>query len=166
MTRPLRACLLSVSICLLMSLVSAAQEAPKKSPDTPSPKSSASTEKKPALAEVTRVSTDEAARSVAQKQTTKGNEEEGAKEDNEAAVVEFKPAPASGESSGGAVVVPSKKSKKSTLGNVHGQVHGSVDGNNPGTRRTGASVGASSKSGKTAVYVETERGRTQPNPPR
>jgi len=64
------------------------------------------------------------------------------------------------------VVVPSRKSKKSTLGNVHGQVHGSVDGNNPGTRRTGASVGASSKSGKTAVYVETERGRTQPNPPR
>jgi len=166
MTRPWRACLLSVSICLLMSLVSTAQEAAKKTPDAPPPKSTTSTGRKPVLVEAPRVSTDEAARSVAQKQTTKGNEEEGAKEDNEAAVLEFKPAPASAESSGGAVVVPSKNSKKSVLGNVHGQVHGSVDGNNPGTRRAGASVGASSKSGKTAVYVETERGRTQPNPPR
>jgi len=166
MTRPLRACLLSVSMCLLMSLVSTAQEAAKKSPDAPAPKSTASTGKKPVLLEATRVSTDEAARSVAQKQTTKGNEEEGAKEGKEAAVLEFKPAPASAESSGGAVVVPSKGSKKSTLGNVHGTVHGSADAKNSGTRRTGASVGASSKSGKTAVYVETERGRTQPNPPR
>lgn len=166
MTRPWRACLLSVSICLLISLVSAEQEAAKKTPDAPPPKSTASTEKKPKLSEVTRVSTDEAARSVAEKQTTKGNEEEGAKEDHEAAVIEFKPARASAESSGGAVVVPSKGSKKSVLGNVHGTVHGSADARNSGTRRTGASVGASSKSGKTAVYVETERGRTEANPPR
>ena len=161
-----RIVLLSAALCLLMPVASTPQDTAKKSSETPSTKSSASTGKKPVLVEATRVSTDEAARSVAQKQTTKGNEEEGAKEDNEAAVVEFKPAPASAEPSGDAVVVPSKGSKKSTLGNVHGQVHGSVDGNNPETRRTGASVGASSKSGKTAVYVETERGRTQPNPPR
>jgi hypothetical protein len=165
MTRPWRACLLSLSICLLTSLVSAAQEAPQKSPDAPPPKSKASTEKKPVLLEATRVSTDEAARSVAQKQTAKDNEEEGTKEDKDAAVLEFKPAPASAKSSGDVVVVPSKNSKKSVLDNVHGTVHGSVDARNSGTHRTGASVGASSKSGKTAVYVETERSRTQANPP-
>ncbi|MGD0921784.1 MAG: hypothetical protein ABSA70_08500 [Terriglobia bacterium] len=161
-----RILLLSVALCVLVPVVSTPQDAAKKSPDTPSTKSSTSTAKKPALAEVTRVSTDEAARSAAQKQTAKGNKEDGAKEDNEAAVLEFKPAPASAESSGDVVVVPSKKSKKSVLGNVHGTVHGSLDSKNAGTHRTGASVGASSKSGKTAVYVETERSRTQPDPPR
>jgi hypothetical protein len=166
MMRETRILLLSVALCLLMPVASTPQDTAKKSPETPSPRSSASTEKKPALAEVTRVSTDEATRSAAKKQAKKTAEEEVAEKPSDPDVVELRPAPASAESSGGAVVVPSKKSKKSVLGNVHGTVHGSADARNSGTRRTGASVGASSKSGKTAVYVETERGRTQPNPPR
>lgn len=161
-----RILLLSVALCLLMPVASTPQDTAKKSSDTPSPKSSASTEKKPALAEVTRVSTDEATRSAAQKQAKKTAEEEAAEEPSEPDVLELRPAPESAESSGGAVVVPSKDSKKSVPGNVHGTVHGSLDPKNTGTHRAGASVGASSKSGKTAVYVETERGRTQPNPPR
>jgi hypothetical protein len=161
-----RILLLSVALCLLMPVASTPQDTAKKSSETPSPKSSASTEKKPALAEVTRVSTAEATRSAAQKQAKKTAEEEAAEKPAEPDVLELRPAPESTESSGGAVVVPSKNSKKSVPGNVHGTVHGSLDSKNTGTHRTGASVGASSKSGKTAIYVETERGRAEQNPPR
>lgn len=160
-----RILLLSVALYLLMPVASTPQDTAKKSPDTPSPRS-ASAEKKPALAEVTRVSTEEAARSAAHKQARKTAEEEVAEKSSESDVVELRPARENAESPGGAVVVPQKDSKKSALSKVHGTVHGSADPRNSGSRRTGASVGASSKSGKTAVYVETERDRAGQNPPR
>ncbi len=166
MVRVTGSLLLSTALCLLMPGVSAAQDAPKKNSDTPSCKSSGlSGDKKTALAEVTRVSTEGAARSVAQKQAKKVAEEDGAEKPAEPDVLEFRPAPENADSSGDTVVAPSRGSKKSALSNVHGEVYGSADAKNARTHRAGASVGASSKSGKTAVYVETERGRTKQDPP-
>jgi hypothetical protein len=161
-----RTLLLPVALCLLMPMASIPQDTAKKSSETPSSKSAvSSTDKKPALAEVTRVSTEGAARSVAQKQAKKVAEEDGAEKPAEPDVLEFRPAPENADSSGDTVVAPSKGSKKSALSNVHGEVYGSADAKNARTHRAGAGVGASSKSGKTAVYVETERGRTKQDPP-
>jgi hypothetical protein len=157
--------LLSAALCLLMPIASAAQDTAKKNSDTPSSKSSVvSTAKKPVLAEITRVSTDEAARSAAQKQAKKAAGGEAAEKSAEADVIEFQPAPKNTGSSGKTVVAPSKGSKKSALGKVHGEIYGSADTKDAGTHRAGASVGASSKTGKTAVYVEAERGRSQQDP--
>jgi hypothetical protein len=165
MVRARGSLLLSAALCLLMPIASAAQDTAKKSSDTPSSKSSVvSTTKKPVLAEVTRVSTEGAARSVAQKQARKGAEEDGAQKAAEPDVLEFQPAPKNTGSSGKTVVAPSKGSKKSALGKVHGKIYGSADTKDAGTHRAGASVGASSKTGKTAVYVEAERGRSQQDP--
>jgi hypothetical protein len=162
-----RTLLLSAAVCLLIGAAAISQDSAKKGPDSPNAKGSvSSTDKKPALAQATRVSTDEAMRSAAQKQAKKATDEETPDKTPEPDVLEFRPAAKGAESSGGAVVVPQKDSKKSALSNVHGTVHGSLDPKGSGAQRTGASVGASSKSGKTAVYVETERGHAGQNPPR
>lgn len=147
--------------CLLVPAGMMAQDAAKKSPDSAAPKcSTASTEKKPALAEATRVSTEEATRSAAQKQT-KGSQGEGAAEKPaEPDVLEFRPAPQTAEPSSGTASTPAK-GKKSALKNVHGSVYGSADARHTGTHRTGGSAGASSKSGKTSVSVAAESARTE-----
>ena len=164
MARATGSLLLSAALCLLMPIALAAQDTAKKNSDTPSSKSSGlSGDKKTALAEVTRVSTESAARSVAQKQAKMVAEEDGAQKAAEPDVLEFQPAPKNTGSSGKTVVAPSKGSKKPALGKVHGEIHGSADAKGA-TRRAGAGVGASSKSGKTAVFVEAERGRTTQDP--
>jgi hypothetical protein len=158
--------LLLAALCLLMPGASAAQGTPKKNSGTPSSKSPGlSDDKKPALGEATRVSTEDAARSVAQKQARKSAEEDGAQKTTGADVLEFRPAPESSGSSGKSVVAPAEGSKKLPLGKVHGKIYGSVDAKGAGTHRAGAGVGASSKSGKTGVYVETERGRASQDQP-
>lgn len=146
---------------LLVSAGMTAQDTAEKSPDSPAPKSSAaSTEKKPALAEVTRVSTEEATRSAAQKQA-KDSQAEGAPEKPaEPDVLEFRPAPQTAEPSSGTASAPAK-GKKSALKNVHGTVYGSADARNTGTHRAGGSAGVSSKSGKTSVSVAAESARTE-----
>jgi hypothetical protein len=156
--------LLSAALCLLIPRGSAAQDAAKKNSDTPSCRSSRlSGDKKTALDEVTRVSTESAARSVAQKQARKCAEEEGAEKTADPDVLELRPAPENAGSSGKTVAPPPEGSKKTALGKVHGEVYGSADAKGA-TRRAGAGVGASSKSGKTAVFVEAERGRTRQDP--
>jgi hypothetical protein len=157
--------LLLAALCLPMPGASAAQDTPKKNSDAPSSKSSGlSDDKKPALAEATRASTEDAARGVAQKQARKNAEEEAAEKTTGADVLEFRPVPESSGLSGKNVVAPAEGSKKSALSKVHGEVYGSTDAKGA-TRRAGAGVGANSKSGKTTVYVETERGRSSQDPP-
>lgn len=158
--------LLFAALCLLMPGASVGQDTPKKNSETPSSKSPAlSGDKKPALAEATRVSTEDAARSVAQKQARKSAEEDGAEKTASPDVLEFRPVPESTGSSGKSVVVPAEGPKKPPLGKVHGKIYGSADGKGTGTHRAGAGVGANSKSGKTTVHVETERGRTSQDQP-
>lgn len=115
-------------------------------------------EKKPALTEATRVSTDDAVRNSAKEEAKKAGADKTTEEPQDASVLELRPA-AEAAGSGGAGVAP-KSSKKAPLKDVHGRVYGSSDAKNPGTHRTGGAVGASSKSGKTSVYVETEGSRT------
>jgi len=138
-----------------------AQDTAKKNPDSPAPKSStAGTEKKPALAEVTRVSTEEATRSAAQKQAKDSQAEGAAEKPAEPDVLEFRPAPQTAEPSSGTVSAPAK-GKKSALKNVHGTAYGSADAGHTGTHGAGGSAGVSSKSGKTSVSVTAESTRTE-----
>ena len=74
-------------------------------------------------------------------------------------VDEFRPAP-NGDAEAEGVVVKSEGSKKSILKNVHGAAYGGLDAKNRKDHDAAASVGGSSKSGKTSVYVETENSRT------
>lgn len=133
----------------------AGQEAPKKDGG-----------KKPALAEVTRVSTDEAARSVAKEKSKPDDAKAPEKQVPDSGVTEFRPLPPDGKgatedsaASGG-----EKKTKGRALKNVHGTVHG-ASGASGNDNRTGAAVGASSPGAKTSIYVETERGRENSSRP-
>ncbi len=115
-------------------------------------------QKKPVLVDAARVSTDAAVRSAAKQEVEKPESAKGKKDSSESAVVEFKPAgPNAG--SGETVVLP-KDSKKNK--NIHGEVFGTTGAQAAGTQGAGGAVGATSKSGKTSVYVETEHQRTTP----
>jgi hypothetical protein len=127
----------------------------------PEEQSSTSAKKKPALTDSARVDTNAALRDAVKQQATKGDPKDGKENPADSAVVEMRPADANASSSGDPVVV-SKKSKKGPLKDVHGKVYGATNSNNLGTRGGGGAVGASSKSGKTSVYVETEGSRTTP----
>ena len=77
---------------------------------------------------------------------------------DQSAVGEFKPVRR--DDSSDAVVVKSEDSKKSVMKNVHGTAAGSLDPRHRGNHQAAAAAGASSKSGKTSVYVETDSSRT------
>ena len=126
------------------------QKKPVKASDKPS-------SKKPSLAGAGRVSTDAALRDAAKQAA---NNPEGVKEEpSGGAVVELHPAEAEAASST-SVKPETQKSKKAK--DVHGTVFGAADAKNTGTHRAGGAVGATSKSGKTSVYVKTEGDRTTP----
>ncbi len=155
--KPMRLWLLIVVMTFVSALPATAQEdkAPrsKKEPEAPA-------QKKPVLVDATRVSTDAAARSAAKEETQKSAAAKKTKDSNQSAVMEFKPAgPNVG--SGEVVVLPKDSKKKK---NIHGEVYGTTSAQAAGTQGGGGAVGVTSKSGKTSVYVETERQRT--NPPR
>jgi hypothetical protein len=127
----------------------AAQEAPRKDDG-----------KKPALADVTRVSTEKAVRSAAQEKSKQDDAKAEEEKTSDPGVTEFRPArpdekgAAENQNTSGG----EKKSKGRTLKKVHGRVYGATDPAGTGNR-TGAAAGASSSSGKTSIYVETERDR-------
>jgi len=118
------------------------------------------------------VSTADAARSAAQElaKGKKGGGQEAStdhaaggrsavEKTDESPVDEFRPAPKGDPEAEGAIV-KSEGSKKSVLKSVHGAAYGALDARNRKDHDAAASVGASSKSGKTSVYVETESSRT------
>jgi len=126
----------------------------------PSEKSSVpKAEKKPALSEIMRVSTSQVARTAAQEKGKGRPAQESGDQPSDSGSLELRPLAQGAEVSSEAVAIPSRGSRKSPLKNVHGTVYGSVDPKNKGTHRAGASVGATSKSGKSGIYVETERSR-------
>jgi hypothetical protein len=164
-----KAYVLGVALCLLAAAPARPQAAGEKpneqSGATEARPAATSNKKRPKLAEITRVSTDEAARGVARQKAAKDEEASNAGPDGPAApaVTELKPVTGGSETSRGTVTV--KDSKGSTASKVHGRVYGSLDPKNSGDRQQGAAVGAGSKSGKTSIYIETEgsRGTTPPN---
>lgn len=111
------------------------------------------TEKKLRLVDATRVSTADAAKSAAKEESAKSATSKAAGKTDGAGVLEFKPTADAG---GEAVTVHTDNSKKSVLKNTHGNVYGTTGA---GDRETGGAVGTTSKSGKTSIYVGTDRSR-------
>ena len=105
------------------------------------------------LADVTRVSTAEATRKAAKDLAKDRGRDSPSEASGVSDVLEFHPAEADLQ---GVPTTLSKESKKSALKNVHGDAYGALDGRGAG-RRAGGSVGATSKSGKTSIDVQTDR---------
>ncbi len=126
------------------------------------PSASSKPQKKPALTNVVRVSTDTALRNAAQEKAQDASSDKDKKSAADKDVLEFRPTVPGSTSAKKEVVV--EDSKKSPVKNVHGEVYGTTGSASTGTRGAGAAVGASSRGGKASVYVETERSR--PTPPR
>ncbi len=118
---------------------------------------------KAALAEASRVSTTEIARSAAEKAAKTGTEGGESRETVESAVIEFHAVAKADSEAVGDVTRSPKDSKKSPSKNIHGTAYGSLD--NSGNHSSAASVGASSKGGKAHIFVETERSRSSSPPP-
>jgi hypothetical protein len=120
---------------------------------------------KPSLLDAIRVSTEDARRSAAANLAKKDKAGEAAPKSSasaaagseDSAVMEFHPADAQTAASASEVAA-SKKSKRSVLKGVHGGAYGSTA---PGSsnHQVGGSAGATSRSGKTSVYVETNQSR-------
>ena len=76
------------------------------------------------------------------------------------AIGEFQPAPAEADPTGPSPRL--SRHHKAALSRVHGEVYGSGGG---AGREAGGAVGATSKSGKTSVYVESDQSRDVASPP-
>ncbi len=147
------------TIILMLVLVPALLDATQDDKKAGSKESSApQAKKKPVLVDATRVSTEAAAESAVKKETQKSAATGKSKDANDSSVMEFKPA-APNADSGDAIVLSKGSKKKKT---IHGEVYGTTGAQGAGTQGGGGAVGATSKSGKTSVYVETERQRTTP----
>jgi hypothetical protein len=143
------------AVVLAMSVSAKPQE--QKGGDCPPGSSPASeAEKKPRLVDATRVSTTEVAKSVAQTEASKSVAAKAGEEAGGAAVLEFNP---TARVESGAVTVREDSARKSTFKKIHGNVYGATGA---GSRETGGAVGTTSKSGKTSVYIGTDRSRTSP----
>ncbi|MGD1154654.1 MAG: hypothetical protein ABSA41_02380 [Terriglobia bacterium] len=143
---------------LTLALAGAAWALADDPPQKPETQKSSQTDssKKPALTDAVRVSTDEALASAAKQEAKKQSPEENQKDSPDDAVLELRPSVPEAAASTSAAAT---KEKKSPLKNVHGEVSGAAGA---GGNREGGKVGASSKSGKTSVYVETDRSNTTP----
>jgi hypothetical protein len=127
-----------------------AEESPKKPPpDT-----------KSVLMGASRASTAKAVEGAV-KEKTKGPElEEASKPADDSAVTELRPIPPGkqDEAEKSADEKDKKKSKSNPLKGIHGSAYG---GSGPRAQAAGASAGASTKSGKSSVYVQGQGVRQQ-----
>ncbi len=125
----------------------AASESPKADKQSQPKPSAAKDKEKPSLAEATRVSTTEAVRETAADAARPKNSE--AQGSGAPDVLEFRPADAATQDASKTTAAPKSKS---ALKNVHGNAYGldSAYG-----KQAGGAVGATSKKGKSSVYVET-----------
>jgi hypothetical protein len=153
-------CWLALAAAMLGAAVAAGQE--KQTVD-PSSKVKATTQdnKKRALLNAPRVSTDAAIHSAAKDMIKQTPGDKSPNQPEDAAVVEFRPVESVSASSSTNAVAP-KTPKKGALDDVHGAIYGAAGAKNPGTNAEGAAIGVSSKSGKSAIYVETDHARTSP----
>ena len=124
-------------------------------------KATAQDNKKGALLNAPRVSTDAAVRSAAKDVIKRTTGDKTPNQPEDAEVVEFRAAE-SDSASPSTSAAPPKTPKKGALKEVHGTVYGAAGAKNPGTNAEGAAIGVSSKSGKSAIYVETDHARTSP----
>jgi hypothetical protein len=155
------ALLLAALLCASVLSARAVQE--KASSMADSPAEASPDPNKAKLLDATRVDTEKAARSAAKAAAKPATEKtETPKDPDKESPEVTELTPASKAKSDETVLVLDEKTGSSPLNKIHGSVYGS-DG--AGTSQTGASVGASSKSGKTSIYVESERSRSDPSNP-
>ncbi len=154
---------------LLVSIAAIAQDTGKKSSPETTPTAthpgdvSKTPQKKISLTDVTPVSTEETARRAAHEAATAETKGKDATTDGSVeSVTEFRPAPPDTDS---AKHSDSKASTKHSKKNIHGEAYGSLAPANSGTRQSGATVGTTSKSGKTSVYVDANQARSTTPPP-
>jgi hypothetical protein len=154
--RPQRFSIALVTMFCLTAFAAAQRSAPagpKSKQPVPAPSASQSKET-PAVADVTRVSTADAARKAAAEAARGHRSDAGSEASGTPEVLEFRPAESS---SGAPTVSTSKQSRKPA--NVHGDVYGAL-GDHRAARQAGASAGGTSKSGKSSIYVQTDREAT------
>ncbi len=162
-----RGVVLLLALCVILAASGRAQYTGAKpgadsssSPETTAPPK---TKQQTSLLDATRVSTEEAAKSAAQERAGKTADPRTTESSSNENVTEFHPAPSNRDQKSGAAATTSDDSKKSGLKRVHGTVEGSSATGASGGREGGASMGATTKSGKTAVYVETDQSRRDPS---
>jgi cytoskeletal protein RodZ len=156
------------AVCMAVQGSAWVQQAEKTPPlgSAVAPAQKVSPSKKAVLSDATRASTSKAMEGAAkQKVTATGEQEPRAPEDS--AVTEFRPVPP-GQANDGRQPAPTNSGQKAESGplkDVHGSVYGASGTANSSVRTTGAAAGASSKSGKTSVYIEGRRAReSSPHP--
>jgi len=152
--------LLAAGLALILVTPLAAQSPDTRATEKNLPKESARKQEKAKLEEVTRVSTEKAAQSAAKEKTkarAEEKKEKGAELSGGSQVTEFHPAAAE-ESAPAEEPGATKTSKKSRVKHIHGSIYGA--GGSQGSGAAGGAVGATTKSGKTSVYVESEKSRT------
>jgi hypothetical protein len=154
--RQKRSCILVLSVSCFVGFTASAQQESSAPPDkgqSAQTKSSTTRSKeKPALAEATRVSTAEAARKAAEVKAQGHGSDPASQASGAADVLEFHADSPGAQDSAGAAIT--KESNKPALKSVHGDAYGASGSH--GDKRTGGAVGATSKSGKASIYVETD----------
>ena len=157
-SRRLKIWVLVAAAVILSALLCMAQEQPNSNPPSATARK---VQEKAVLSDAVRVNTKAAAVSAAKQKANKAASEKNRKGSSSEDILEFRPTTPDSAASGGTVV--SKGSKKGPLKGVHGTVYGSTDSKVTGTHNAGGALGASSKSGKTSIYVETDHSRTNPS---
>jgi len=139
----------------------AAQEgAEKQTPPPEAPARKPATDTKSVLMGASRVSTSKAAEGAAKEKLQGAEAGEAPEPDAGSAVTELRTLPPSKQEPVADAKDGDKKksSKRGPLKDVHGTVYG---GSGSGSQATGASAGASTRSGKTSVYVEGQTGQAR-----
>jgi hypothetical protein len=119
-------------------------------------------EKQILLNDVAPESTEEAARRAAKETASLSSKKKDDKASDTGidSVLEFHPASAQEKAEAKSSARPSVKHTKK---NIHGEAYGGLDPASSGTHQGGGAAGATSKSGKTSVYIQGEQTRaTQP----
>jgi hypothetical protein len=139
----------------------AQENAQKQTPSPEVPAKKPAPDTKSVLMGASRASTAKAADGAA-KERSQGAEaaEEAAQPNADSAVTELRPLPPSKQDQGASSKDGDKKksSKRGPLKDVHGTVYG---GSGTGSQAAGGSAGASTRSGKTSVYVEGQTGQAR-----
>lgn len=163
MNKGILSCVVAVlAFCSVATGAARADESAKaKSPTSAKQEASEDLGTKQILMDATRVSTDKVVKG-ATKEKVKGkeatSEEPVANDSDEPAVTELRRLPPEKATKDKKTDEPGqeKKAKGGPLKNIHGTVYGGTGANG---RDTGGAVGASTRGGKTAIYVEAEQNR-------
>ena len=164
----LRATAIAISFFGLFGVSGLRAQEKTKRQDTlpPAPAASAPDKNTAVLTDATRASTSQALAS-ATKQKVKESTDKQSNQPEDSAVIELRSVQPGQNSKAEKPqqVSSTQKGKGGPLKNIHGTAYGRTGSTSTDNRSVGGAAGTSSKSGKTSVYVETQRTReTTPRP--